>query len=98
MSYNERFRGTGVAVVTPFRDGKIDFPALTTVLNHVINGRVEHIVCLGTTGEATSLDQKEINSVLDHTIKIVDGKSLLFSDLLDATIRLSSLRRLKLLI
>lgn len=58
MSYNERFRGTGVAVVTPFRDGKIDFPALTTVLNHVINGRVEHIVCLGTTGEATSLDQK----------------------------------------
>ncbi|HQW71955.1 MAG: 4-hydroxy-tetrahydrodipicolinate synthase [Saprospiraceae bacterium] len=74
MSYNERFRGTGVAVVTPFRDGKIDFPALTTVLNHVINGRVEHIVCLGTTGEATSLDQKEINSVLDHTIKIVDGR------------------------
>lgn len=74
MSYNDRFRGTGVAVVTPFRDGRIDFPALTTVLNHVINGRVEYIVCLGTTGEATSLSQKEMDEVLEHTIRTVDGR------------------------
>lgn len=74
MSYNARFRGTGVAVVTPFRDGEIDYNALTAVLNHVINGKVEYIVCLGTTGEATSLSPEETDRVLKHTIEVVDHR------------------------
>lgn len=74
MSYNNQFRGTGVAVVTPFRDGAIDFPALKNIVNHIIQGSVEHIVCLGTTGEATALSADETTRVLNFTLDIVAGR------------------------
>ncbi|HJW31294.1 MAG TPA: 4-hydroxy-tetrahydrodipicolinate synthase [Saprospiraceae bacterium] len=66
--------GTGVALITPFRNGKIDFDALTRMIEHVIHGRVEYIVSLGTTGEATSLSDEEQQQVLAHTIKTVAGR------------------------
>jgi len=68
------FRGTGVAVVTPFLDGQVDFDRLTDVLEHIISGGVDYIVSLGTTGEAVTLSPKEIRQVLDHTIKVVAGR------------------------
>lgn len=47
---HERFRGTGVALVTPFNNGKIDWEDLEKVIEHVIAGGVEFLVSLGTTG------------------------------------------------
>jgi 4-hydroxy-tetrahydrodipicolinate synthase len=66
--------GTGVALVTPFRNGQIDFDALTRIIDHVINGGVEYVVSLGTTGEATSLSDDEQSAVIRHTIKTVAGR------------------------
>src|SRR5215510_2493699 len=66
--------GTGVALVTPFQNGKVDFDALTRMIEYVIHGRVEYIVSLGTTGEATSLSDEEQRQVQSHTIKIVNGR------------------------
>jgi 4-hydroxy-tetrahydrodipicolinate synthase len=63
--------GTGVALITPFQNGSIDFDGLTAVIEHVIKGGVEYVVSLGTTGEATSLSDEEQNSVLRHTIDVV---------------------------
>ena len=46
----KKFRGTGVAIITPFKnDSSIDFAALGRVVNHVISGGVNYIVALGTT-------------------------------------------------
>ena len=51
MSKNFRFKGTGVAIVTPFnKDNNIDFKALGKLIDHIIKGGVEYVVALGTTG------------------------------------------------
>lgn len=69
-----RLKGTGVALVTPFKNGKIDFEALEIVIEHCIKGGVEFLVSLGTTGEAITLSAKECREVLDFTIKINAGR------------------------
>ncbi|MCU0248087.1 MAG: 4-hydroxy-tetrahydrodipicolinate synthase [Bryobacter sp.] len=66
--------GTGVALVTPFREGRIDFDALTRLIEHVIDGGVEYLVSLGTTGEATSLSDAEQEQVIRHTVKTAAGR------------------------
>jgi 4-hydroxy-tetrahydrodipicolinate synthase len=73
MNHN-RFRGTGVALVTPFIDGEIDFPALKKVINHCINGGVDFLVSLGTTGESATLSKKEHIAILDFTIQVNKGR------------------------
>ena len=59
MNLHERFRGTGVALVTPFNNGKIDWEDLEKVIEHVIAGGVEFLVSLGTTGESVTLSDEE---------------------------------------
>lgn len=66
------FRGTGVALITPFKpDGRIDFDSLEAVINHVIRGKVDYVVSLGTTGETATLTREEKKQVLANTIEIV---------------------------
>ncbi|SHM91459.1 4-hydroxy-tetrahydrodipicolinate synthase [Cyclobacterium lianum] len=67
----EKFKGTGVALVTPFhKDGSIDFTALEKVIEHVIHGGVDYLVVQGTTGESATLTESEKMKVLAFTKKI----------------------------
>ncbi len=67
--------GTGVALVTPFRsDRSIDFEALDRVLDHVIEGGIEYVVALGTTGESVTLSKEEKKEVVGYIIKSVDQR------------------------
>lgn len=68
------FSGTGVALVTPFNGHAIDYPALGRLIEHVIRGGVDYIVCLGTTGEAITLSKQECREVLSFTIEAVGGR------------------------
>lgn len=66
-----QFRGTGVALVTPFtKNGYIDFKGLAKLIDHVIEGGVDYLVALGTTAETPTLttdEKKEVLiSVLNH--------------------------------
>lgn len=70
----KRFIGTGTAVVTPFRRGKIDYHAFEKVIEHVLAGGMEYLVFLGSTGEASTLSDKEHRQVLDFAIKTVRGR------------------------
>ncbi len=71
----DKFRGTGVAVITPFNEDKsVDFDSLTKVLEHIISNKMEYIVSLGTTGESATMDQKDKEAVLEHTVKVVNGR------------------------
>lgn len=69
-----KFRGTGVALVTPFRNGKIDFGSLEKVIENCIYGKVEFLVSLGTTGETVTLSPTERKEVLAFTVKTVKGR------------------------
>ncbi|MBP7274435.1 MAG: 4-hydroxy-tetrahydrodipicolinate synthase [Saprospiraceae bacterium] len=64
------FKGVGVALVTPFSNDKIDFNALQNIIEHVIQGGVDFLIALGTTGETTSLSLEEQRAVLDFVIRI----------------------------
>ena len=57
---NNKFTGTGVAMVTPFNtDGSLDLDGLTRLINSCIDGGVEYLVSLGTTGESATLNKEE---------------------------------------
>jgi 4-hydroxy-tetrahydrodipicolinate synthase len=68
-------RGTGVAMVTPFRkDGGVDFRALTALTEHLVKGKVEYLVVLGTTGESVTLSKDEKQAVLNCVMEANDGR------------------------
>ncbi|MCW3071356.1 MAG: 4-hydroxy-tetrahydrodipicolinate synthase [Bacteroidetes bacterium] len=75
MSKNSKFRGTGVAIVTPFtKDGNVDFKGLEKLVNYIIKGGVEYVVVMGTTGESVTLSKEEKQSVVEHVIETVDKR------------------------
>ncbi len=75
MSLREMFRGTGVAIVTPFnQDGSIDWTSFEKVINHIIDGRCEYLVVLGTTGESVTIHGKEKQEVFSFVNKINAGR------------------------
>ena len=65
------FSGTGVALVTPFKRKKVDYEALEGIIRHVIEGGVDYLVSLGTTGEAVTLSARECKEVLKFMVKTV---------------------------
>jgi 4-hydroxy-tetrahydrodipicolinate synthase len=71
----KKFKGTGVAVVTPFKnDSSIDFSALGRVINHIIKGGINYIVVLGTTGESVTLTKDEKQAVISYVLEVVDSR------------------------
>jgi len=71
----QNLTGTGVAVVTPFRnDSSIDFKSLEKIIEHIISGGVDYIVALGTTGEPVTLSKDEKKAVLNFIIDTVDKR------------------------
>ena len=66
----QSFVGTGVALVTPFKkDFSVDVEALEKIVNHVIEGGVEYLVVLGTTGEPATLTSDEKELVIETIVK-----------------------------
>lgn len=75
MSLKEKFTGTGVAIVTPFtKEGAIDWSAFEKVINHIIEGKCEYIVALGTTGESATIHGKEKQEVFSFVNKTNAGR------------------------
>jgi 4-hydroxy-tetrahydrodipicolinate synthase len=74
MSFRDQLRGTGVALVTPFKDNmEIDYPALEAVIDFVIDNGVEYVITLGTTGETPTLSKEEkIELILFTYEKVAD--------------------------
>jgi 4-hydroxy-tetrahydrodipicolinate synthase len=71
----DQFKGTGVALLTPFREsGHIDFTAFEKLFEHVISGGVNYIVALGTTGESATLSKDEKIAVINFTIETVNRR------------------------
>ena len=71
----QKFTGTGVAIVTPFRkDDSIDFKALAKLIEHLISNKVDYLVVLGTTGETPTLSKKEKKAVTNFVKEAVAGR------------------------
>lgn len=75
MSLRNVLKGTGVALVTPFKENfEIDFNALEKLINFDINNGCEYLVTLGTTGETPTLTDEEKNAVIYFTYDIVKDR------------------------
>lgn len=71
----EKFKGLGVALVTPFLDnGGVDMAGLQRLVEHNINNGTDYLVVQGTTGESVTLTAEEKRSVLDFVIEINNGR------------------------
>lgn len=62
-------------MVTPFQaDGQVDYEALSRLIEHLIDGGVEYLVSLGTTGESATLSDAERKNVWSFTATAVNGR------------------------
>jgi 4-hydroxy-tetrahydrodipicolinate synthase len=75
MSLRDQLTGTGVALVTPFKEDKsVDFEGLEKLIDFVLDGGVNYVVTLGTTGETPTLSKEEKIEVINRTFSIVSGR------------------------
>ena len=70
-----KLKGTGVALVTPFhKDGSIDFKSFKKLIDRCIQGNVDYLVPLGTTGESATLTADERRAVIDFVLEVNEGR------------------------
>ncbi|MEO7307545.1 MAG: 4-hydroxy-tetrahydrodipicolinate synthase [Ferruginibacter sp.] len=75
MSLRTKLQGTGVAIVTPFKSTmEVDFDALEKLIDFIIEGGIEYIVSLGTTGETPTIDTEEKFDIINFTYEKVAGR------------------------
>lgn len=88
-----KFVGTGVALVTPFDiNGNVDYVAFSRLLANVVDGGVDYVLVMGTTGETPCLSAEERRQVIDFAKREIAGRVPIMvgmsgnntSDLLDA--------------
>src|SRR3989339_278229 len=68
------FEGSYVAIVTPFKDNKVDFECLKKLIEFHIKNGINGIVPCGTTGESVTLSYQEHEQVIDFVVKTVAGR------------------------
>ena len=72
---DSKFRGTGVALVTPFqKNEQVDYKALEKLVDHVITNHVDFLVALGTTGETPTLSDEEKKDILAFIVEKCAGR------------------------
>ncbi|KQM63900.1 4-hydroxy-tetrahydrodipicolinate synthase [Pedobacter sp. Leaf216] len=70
-----KFQGTGVALVTPFnKDGSVDYNGLKNLINHMVDGGIDYLVSLGTTGETATMTKDEKKKVWAYTAEINNNR------------------------
>ncbi len=68
------FTGAATAIITPFKNGKIDYPAFGRLIDRQIDGGIDALVVAGTTGEAATLDHEEHCELLKYAVEKVEGR------------------------
>lgn len=69
-----QFAGAYTAMVTPFRDGRVDEPALERLIQAQIRGGIDGVVAVGTTGESPTLSMDEHIHVIELCVKFAKGR------------------------
>ena len=73
------FRGTFTALVTPFRDGAIDFTALQNLIESQVAAGIDGIIAVGTTGESPTLTHDERKEVIRFAIQTANRRCLVLA-------------------
>ncbi|MNL10876.1 4-hydroxy-tetrahydrodipicolinate synthase [compost metagenome] len=76
---SDRFKGVFTALVTPFRDGTVDYAAYDALIERQIAAGVSGLVPVGTTGEAATLSDDEAAEVIARTVRIAAGQVMVMA-------------------
>ena len=68
------FTGSGVAIITPFTNDGIDYPALARLLDFQLENGTDAIIVCGTTGEAAAMTYEERVRAIEAVVRHVDGR------------------------
>ncbi len=74
MSKKTLFTGAGTALITPFKNGAVDFEALGNIIDFQIDNAIDALIICGTTGEAATMPDKEHLSVIEYSVKKAAGR------------------------
>ncbi|UCF15685.1 MAG: 4-hydroxy-tetrahydrodipicolinate synthase [Phycisphaerales bacterium] len=69
------FAGAMVALITPFQDGEIDFETIDELIDFQLDGGIDGIVPVGTTGESCTLSHDEQKKVMARVVDVVGGQT-----------------------
>jgi 4-hydroxy-tetrahydrodipicolinate synthase len=73
-----KISGLWLPLVTPFKDGDVDFPSYERLIDHYLAEGVDGLFPLGTTGESPALDDDEIDELVERTVAKVAGRVPVF--------------------
>lgn len=68
------FKGAATALITPFKNGEVDFAALGDLIDRQIGSGIDALVICGTTGESATLTDKEHRAILELALNQADGR------------------------
>ena len=68
------FMGAATALITPFLSGKIDFDSFGALIDHQIESSIDALVVAGTTGEASTLDDREYEELISFARERIAGR------------------------
>lgn len=71
-------KGLWLPIVTPFRDGAVDFKSYERLIEHYLALGIDGLFPLGTTGESPTLDEAEIDALVERTVATVAGRVPVF--------------------
>lgn len=74
-----RFKGVFTALVTPFKDGAIDYTAFDALVERQVAAGVAGLVPVGTTGEAATLSDEEAYRLISRTVEIASGRAFVMA-------------------
>jgi 4-hydroxy-tetrahydrodipicolinate synthase len=69
-----RFSGVWLPVITPFKDGEIDYAGYERLVDHYVRAGVSGVIPLGTTGESPTIDEAETEALVEQTVATVAGR------------------------
>jgi 4-hydroxy-tetrahydrodipicolinate synthase len=69
-----RFSGVWLPIITPFKDGEVDYAGYERLLEHYVRAGVSGVIPLGTTGESPTIDEAETEALVEQTVATVAGR------------------------
>lgn len=68
------FTGAATAIVTPFKNGEVDYEAFGSLIDFQLDGGIDALVVAGTTGEASTLTDEEHIGIIKYAVEKVNGR------------------------
>src|SRR5580698_6142735 len=68
------YRGTLTALITPFRNDKVDEKAFTQLLEEQVAAGIDGVIPVGTTGESATLTTEEHLRVIELAVQVIKGR------------------------